>query len=369
MKAIDADTHVFEPIELFHEHLDPQLRDRGPEWVEQDDKFCVRVGETIYPTVPHHPGIGHIYGPKSKIDTTISGDPVARLQYMDSINTYSQVIFPTLGMAGFSAIGDPELGAGCARAYNRYISEFTSLDPVRLKATMLIPFNHPELAVKEMEFALENFGLDVAFSNPVPPTNGGVETAWSDEQYDPIWAVAAANDVTIIFHESTVGCPTNAIGINRYTWRWPMLYLCTHTVEPQLITMDLILGGVLHRHPGLKVGLAEAHVAWLAGWLQVMDDNFGQGVKIFGNESGEAELDLLPSEYFKRQMFIVGFSDDGGVAEAVEALGADNVLLSSDWPHPNERQSWTEEVAGRDDLTAELKTHLMEDAPKKWIKF
>lgn len=365
MNAIDCDTHLYEPIELFKEHLDPGLRARAPEWVHKEDKLCVRVGETVYPTVPHHPGLARIYAPEATVDKETSNDAEARLRFMDAEGTRAQVIFPTLGMAGFSAIRDPELAAGCARAYNRHVSDFTSPAPERLKAAMLLPFNHPDLAVAEMERAIEEFGLDVAFANPVPPD----ERAWSDTTFDPIWNAAAANDVTVIFHESTVGCPSNAVGINRYTWRWPMIYLCTHTVEPQLAIMDLILGGVLHRYPKLKVGIAEAHVAWLPGWLHVMDDNFGQGVKIFGESDSDVQLDRLPSEYFRRQCFIVGFSDDSGVMEAIAATGPENVLLSSDWPHPNDRESWRSQVAQRDDITEDLKIQLLEKNPHKWMKF
>jgi hypothetical protein len=50
-----------------------------------------------------------------------------------------------------------------------------------------------------------------------------------------------------------------------------MLSLCGRVVEAELALMDIILGGVLHRFPKLRVGFAEAFVAWLPSWLALMD--------------------------------------------------------------------------------------------------
>lgn len=368
MQAIDCDTHYWEPITVWHDYIDPAFRDRAPRFVEDGGRLLVQVGESVYPSAPQHAGFAAVYGPEENIreqvrlDKALSLDVARRLQHMDDDGTFAQIIFPTLGMVGFSGIQDPALAGACARAYNRFTAAFASADPKRLRCTMLIPFNHPEVAAEEMRYARNELGLDMAFTNPSPPG----DHAWSNPEFDVVWRTAEELGVVVMLHESTVGAGPTAVGINRYAGRSPMIYLCTHTVEVQLSVMDLILGGVLERHPGLKVGLLEAHLTWITGWLQLMDSKFGAGVK-----ARDTVLPLLPSDYFRRQIFAAAFPEDLGVREVIDFVGRENVVFSSDWPHPNlvpgEEPGWLDVVGARDDITDDEKADLLERNPRRWL--
>jgi predicted TIM-barrel fold metal-dependent hydrolase len=359
--AIDCDTHYWEPISLWAEYLEPRFADRAPRLVSDGDRLLLQVGEHVYPSVPHHQGLAAVYGPDASLreqiraDKALSLDASQRLSHMDAESTLAQVIYPTLGMIGFSGIEDPELAGACARAYNRFTADFAAADPKRLRTTMLVPFNHPEVAASEMRFAKSELGLDIVFTNPTPPG----DHAWSDARFDVIWSAASDLEVAVTFHESTVGAGPNAVGINRYAGRAPMIYLCTHTVEVQLAVMDLILGGVLERHPALRVGLLEAHLTWIPGWLQLMDAKFG------------VTTPQLPSDYFRRCIFSAAFPEDPGVREMIDAVGLDNVVFASDWPHPNlvpgDHSGWVDIVGTRTDLTDEEKVALLEHNPCRWL--
>lgn len=367
MSVIDTDTHYWEPLTAWTDYIDPAFADRAPALVDDDGRLLVRVGETLYPSLPKHPGLAKVYGPdetlheRTRLDKEISTNAAQRLREMDEQETDVHVIFPTLGMVGFNGIQDPALAGACARAYNRYCADFASADPVRLKPTMLVPFNHPEVAVEEIRFAREQCGLDIAFANPTPPG----EIPWCDPRYDVVWATLADLDVTMSYHESAVGAGPTTIGINRYWGQGNMSYLCTHTVEPQLAVMDLILGGVLHRHPGLKVGFLEAHVSWLPGWLQLLD------YKVAMNSYGVNPLTMPPSDYFRRQCFLAVFSDDVAIAEAAAYLGEENgnLVFSSDWPHKSLDDVDCSVVAlrKRADLSDQLKSDLLERNPRRWF--
>ncbi len=225
---------------------------------------------------------------------------------------------------------------------------------------MLIPFNHPEIAAQEIRFAREHCGLEVAFANPTPPD----ETPWSHPRYDIVWSTLEELDVTMTFHESSVGAGPTTVGINRY-WADPlMLYLCTHTVEPQLAVMDLIGGGVLHRHPRLKVGLLEAHVSWVKGWMELMDYRLGAAHAVRGGP-----LTMPPSDYFRRQIFVAVFADDVGIAEAFDYLGPDNLVYSSDWPHKSldAVDCSASALEARADLTDDMKIRLLETNAGHWL--
>jgi predicted TIM-barrel fold metal-dependent hydrolase len=328
--VIDTDTHYWEPVSLWSEYIDPQFKDRAPHLVEADGRLLVQVGEHLYPSNPHHPGIRRTYGapetifaPQRQANETAL-DPAARLRFMDETQTDVHVIFPTLAMAGFSGIGDPALAGGCARAYNRFCADFASTDPKRLRPVMLVPFNHPDVARQEMEFAREELGLRIAFANPTPPN----DIYWSHERYDDLWSTMEDLGVVLAFHESALGAGPTSVGLNRYGGQGHgLMYLCAHTVEPQLAIMDMLLGGAIDRHRRLRVGLFEAHLSWLAGWLQLLD-HMGDRYEDSRLESG-----ARPSDLFREQFFISAFPDDVGIGKVAEEVGVKNVVYSSDWPH------------------------------------
>jgi predicted TIM-barrel fold metal-dependent hydrolase len=365
--VIDADTHYWEPITAWSDYIDPAFRDRAPRFVDDRGRLLMRVGESVYPSMPNHPGLAKVYGPDDALhpqtvhDKAVSTDPDARLGEMDAQDAAVHVIYPTLGMVGFNGIEDPELAGACARAYNRYCAAFAASDPVRLKPVMLVPFNHPDVAAREIAYARGTCGLDIAFANPTPPE----EVPWSDARYDVVWSALEDLDVTLTFHESTVGAGPTTIGINRYWGSGKMVYLCTHTVEPQLAVMDMIAGGVLHRHPRLRVGLLEAHVSWVPGLLQLIDYKMGPSHEVRGGA-----LTMPPSDYFRRQCFVAVFADDVGIVEAANYLGEDNLVFSSDWPHKSldDQDGSAQALSARHDLPDPLKQRLLSANARRWLK-
>lgn len=328
---IDFDTHVYEPLDLWSQYLEPRFRDRAPRWVTDDaGRLLMSLDDKLYPSMAGHPGFARLYGEKPEVDHT-GNDPAVRLRYMDQEGQADvHVIFPTLGLAGFpGAVRDADLSAALARAYNRYMGEYCAADRRRLRGAMLIPANHPERAAAEMRWAVENTGMKIAMLAPTPSD----EQPWSHPSRDPIWRAAQELEVKIAFHETTSGAMGNAIGIHRYKGAWPMVYLCTHVLEVQLAFADVILGGTLERFPKLKVAATEAHVHWLPGWLALLDQQFGAGTRIWNEQSGEVALKLTPSEYFRRQCFLAAFPRDTMIAEAVE-VAPQSIVVCTDYPHP-----------------------------------
>jgi predicted TIM-barrel fold metal-dependent hydrolase len=363
--VIDCDTHYWETPAIWSDYLDPAYRDRAPTFVQDGERLLVRVGESIYPSAPQHRGLGATYGPDETLhpqtiwDKDVSTDAKRRLEFMDAQGTDVHIIFPTLGMVGFGAIEDEGLAAACARAYNRYCADFASADPRRLRPAMLIPFNHVDRAIEEMTFAREACSLTVAFANPTPPG----ATRWSIPEHERLWSALENLDITLAFHESAVGAGPTTVGINRYAGQHSMLYLCAHTVEPQLAVMDMILGGVLTGHPRLRVGLMEAHLSWLPGWLALLDH--------MGERYPTARIDpvLEPSDVFKRQCFVAAFPDDIYIREALDALPDGNLVFSSDWPHKSltEQHTTLEEFDARTDLSPAEKDAVLAENPRRWL--
>ncbi len=91
--------------------------------------------------------------------------------------------------------------------------------------------------------------------------------------------------------------------------------------------MDIICGGVLARHPKLKVGFFESGVGWLGYWLDRMDSHYEK------MHDYVPWLKRKPTEYFIEQCYLTLDPDERTLRAMVELGVERNVLWGSDFPH------------------------------------
>jgi predicted TIM-barrel fold metal-dependent hydrolase len=67
---------------------------------------------------------------------------------------------------------------------------------------------------------------------------------------------------------------------------------------------------------------------------------------------------------------VAAFPDDVAVRETIDAIGLDNVVFSSDWPHKSltEQHTTLDVFMGRDDLTEAEKQAILAVNPRKWME-
>ena len=87
-----------------------------------------------------------------------------------------------------------------------------------------------------------------------------------------------------------------------------------------------VLTGVLERHPKLRIVFVEPGLFWLPGYLRFLDGRMDAHYDFPG-------VEMKPSEYFQRQMAAT-FVDEPEAVEQRHALGVENILWSTDFPHP-----------------------------------
>lgn len=347
--AVDADTHCWHPLELWRPFIDREHEAAVVAYeLESNPMGKGKVDPAVEAKIRERQAI------------PASDDPVERLKWMDEEGLYANVIYP--GAAWFSFAQDPDIAVAGCRALNRWAASFADADRRRLKPAALLPVLHPELALAEFRYAHEELGLDVVFAAPTPHR----DRRWSDPSFDPLWEAIQAAGATMTFHEFTRvdGDIMPLVARPAYRDSYPISYLCGHSVEAQLVITDLIGGGALDRFPELKVGLVEAHVAWLPGWLALMDDLWPRISSRFASTEGTGTLALRPTEYFRRQCFVAAFPDDAWISEMVKYVGEGTVVLSSDYPHPNatDRTPLAQVFEERNpDLPAEVRQLIIRD--------
>ena len=147
---IDTDTHITEPADVWTSRVPAKWRDRVPRvewdtkaneeaWFLGDKKLASAAGSAMagWPEpFPSHP-------PTFEKAHAASYDASARLDYMDEIGVYAQVLYPNLGGFGSQAwwkMGEPELMLECVRAYNDFQIDWIEPDPKRFVPILATPY-------------------------------------------------------------------------------------------------------------------------------------------------------------------------------------------------------------------------------------
>ena len=105
--------------------------------------------------------------------------------------------------------------------------------------------------------------------------------------------------------------------------------------------MQVIASGVLERSPKLDIVLVETEVSWIPSVMYQWDRYFAKRNRSTGG------LTLLPSEYFKRQVYATFFNDQPA-GYVFPHWGVGNCMWSNDFPHPNSTWPNSRDVIQRD---------------------
>ncbi|MGE0308990.1 MAG: amidohydrolase family protein, partial [Acidimicrobiia bacterium] len=138
----------------------------------------------------------------------------------------------------------------------------------------------------------------------------------------PVWTEAEACDMTLSFHVGTGSDPRMFKGPGA------VIHNYMETFIPGQRTVSLLAAsGVLDRHPGLKVFIAEGG----ASWVPALADRLDEGYRQHGTFA-EPKLKRLPGEAIYSQVF-ASFQHDASAVPAFDAMKYPNVLWGDDYPH------------------------------------
>jgi predicted TIM-barrel fold metal-dependent hydrolase len=89
--------------------------------------------------------------------------------------------------------------------------------------------------------------------------------------------------------------------------------------------VNLLISKILLRFPKLKIVLGESGLGWGAYLLEYTD------FQATGDQLPKNGYDLMPSEMFKRQCYLVGWYDRASL-RVRNYIGPDNILWSTQFP-------------------------------------
>jgi uncharacterized protein len=360
--VFDADGHVIEPTDLYFGGLDPGFRDR----VTVDTGLGEHHGR-LFPLVDGRPTFGGSDWMREYLRTDGARDVLverfgdiaergfdaaATLEALDIQGISHAALFPSFSLhVPYTDHLAPDLAAALARAYNRWILSHCRDGDGRLLPIALAPLHDPGLAEAEVRRAVEG-GARAVMIRPNPVQGRPLH----HPDHDRIFALAEDLDLPLLLHEGRGG--QHPFAGDRFD-TWYASHVVSHPVEMMLALLGLVVEGTFDRHPRLRLGILEAGTGWLAWWLHRMDEHH----ELFG-PSERPDLARSPSGYFAHHCTIASDSDDPFVAQTVDAVGADHVVWSSDFPHLEAK--WPDGVAvfcRESGLTAEARRAVLWTTP------
>ncbi len=216
------------------------------------------------------------------------------------------------------------------RAHNRWLKDFVAEAPERRAGIGQIFTNSIDDAIEDAHWIKDN-GLRGGVLLPnIAPDVKWVKPLY-DPEYDRLWKVLEDLELPVNLHGGT-GAP----GYGNYPIS-QLLYITEVGFYSQRPLAQMLLSGVFHRFPRLKVVITETGASWIPTLLNQLDKTMakirdtGQTGEI--RYTGDIITPMLPSEYFKRNCYVGVSQPKPPDAAVIEQLGHEHFMWGSDYPH------------------------------------
>jgi aminocarboxymuconate-semialdehyde decarboxylase len=235
-------------------------------------------------------------------------DVGVRLADMAAMGVAVQVVGP-MPMHHYWA--GPALAEKLARLTNEAVAATCAQAPDRLLGLGTVPLQHPELAVRELRSALDAGLRGISVSTTV---NG---RELDDPAHEP--ALACAEELGAVVFVHPWGCSLGSRLADHYLGN-----TVGQPVETTVALSRLIFSGTLDRYPRLRLVCAHG-----GGYLPTYLGRSDHAWRIRPDAAGCLRP---PSEYLRRIWFDSLVYTPEGLRHLVEAVGADRVVLGTDYP-------------------------------------
>ena len=314
--AIDCDLHPTMPSV-------PSLRPYLDEfWADQ---FASRHIDQLAFTLSSYPTTSPL---SARPDwRTASGAPAAdldalRRNALDPLKVSYAICNP---LHGAVALFNDDMAAALCSAVNDWMAkELLDREP-RLRASILVAGQSPELAVRE----IERIAPDRRFVQVLLLAMG--ETPLGRRAHWPIYAAAEKHELAIGIHAgSTYRVAPTYSGWTSY--RVEDYVAQSAAFETQLLS--LVSEGVFQKFPALKVVLIESGFTWLPTWLWRANKTWrGVRAEVPWIDRSPAEI-VCDCVRFTLQPIDAPRTEPEMLLRTLEHMGSDRLLLfSTDYPH------------------------------------
>ena len=351
----DADSHVMELPNFIIDYADEEFKDLIPPvnykaslvTDEEVEEIINNGGKHSKEHVEAQIALGDgLIAESKEIQALGAFDRDDRSVAMDLLGFKKQLVFathsvvtPFRDLRGKAKYVDnqkgisSELRYGATRAHNRAMADFCSEDS-RLMGVGVIPLHEPELAMIELDFAIQS-GLEAIW---IPHYACG-DRSPGHLALDPFWQKLSEEGIPFLMHVGGAplqldkswndnGKPPSKdwMGGGENVRAKDMVVM--HQGPETFISM-MVLDGVFERHPKLRGASVELGAGWVPEMLQRLD----YVVKTWNRVDKNLEdIKRKPSEQLKEQMAFTPYAHED-VGLLMDASSPELYLFSSDYPH------------------------------------
>ncbi len=340
LMLVSSDCHAGAPWSIYRDYLDPHYRNAYERWVEEHS--ATHRTPTVAELERERPNSLDSMSPTrlKEYEAAMQAhghlgnwDPAVRARELDREGIAGEVIFPDGSVknpppfgVGFILPKDRasyELRRAGCHAHNRWLADFCLNNPGRHAGVALVALDEPADAVAEITWAKQHGLHGGIMLPPLQFFTNGPESFWHHPRYEPVWAACEELAMPVNAHVAGHGVDMGGILLAR------MAELMFNTYRPFWL---FLYGGILERHPRLKLAFAEAggmQALWFNPYLDWLTaERPTPELKAVG-------LSMKPSDYWRRQCY-VGASAQSSRAEIDhrDQIGVENIMWGSDYPHP-----------------------------------
>jgi len=209
---------------------------------------------------------------------------------------------------------DAAMAAVGAGIQNEQIAKLTKAHPERFLGIATLPIQAPERAADELRRAVSTLGLRGTMIG-----SNAMGKNLDDPSFEPLWTTAAELDAAVLIH------PANVAGADRLR-SYYLNNLIGNPLDTTIAAASLVFGGVLERHPKLKVLLVHGGGfvpyqagRWVHGWRE--------------RPEPKANLKASPEPWIDRFFYDTILHAQPQLEFLVGSVGPARVLLGSDYPY------------------------------------
>jgi predicted TIM-barrel fold metal-dependent hydrolase len=315
-EVFSADNHISLSEDIFYEKFPEEMKDQAPRVVYEDGAWTLAIGGKGF--LPREfTAVLQQYDPLAGAATN---DGEARIRELESDGIQRELAFPNalLGLMGWPDKAVREL---CFRIYNEHIAELQERSNGRFFGVGMINWWDGDGARRTLT-EMKDLGLKT-FWLPLKPGAGddGKPIDYNSPAMYPVWEAIEESGLPVAHHigESPLAspCRDNAVLVGM-----------VHNVAPfREMFGRYVFGGILDRHPGMRVGWFEGGINWVPAALQD-----GEHLYASLQHMADHEIEHEVAHYWEHHMFASFVIDPLGL-EMIDRIGVDRVMWSSDYPH------------------------------------
>lgn len=259
-------------------------------------------------------------GQAVRIDDRVTTQPLRddltdhqrRVNELDRMGIDRQVLAGWIDLTAYEL--DAASGATYSRVQNECLAAEAARAPDRFSAIATVPLQNPTHAVTELDHAMRQLdmkGVEIATT---------VDGRFLDQAgLDDFWAAAQDLGAFIVLHPMR---PLEGIDLGRYF----MENMIARPAESTIALAGLIFSGVFERFPRLNVCVVHG-----GGFAPYQIGRLDSGYKQKPNLAGK-HITKPPSDYLREIFVDTVLHDAAALRYVVDLLGADQVLMGTDYP-------------------------------------